>query len=334
MSKTAHPADQPAIRERIRQIIDEKFNGTQGDLADRAGIQRAAISMILSGRSDASAKQLRKIELASRARFEWLVAGVEPVYHPLGWVPIQQEPQKEGDFFKQFITSHKNVFSQARLAFALGVAPSVITDYFKTTTFDTRTRDAIVKGIRLVMGDDTITDANVFSGTETFTQASAEMGLQMRPLGNMSAEPVVELPFVPIRARAGLPTAAFWEQQPETTRIMRATLLEVEPNPSKPKFTWWVIEIDGDSMEPQLVTRAKVLAYYVQLENVTDLKPGIWAIQYDDDFVVKRIRANNYEKEKGVLCHSDNPPPDPFFVRSDQIRHVWYIVKVIDSPVR
>ncbi|GAB2550123.1 S24 family peptidase [Spirosoma aerophilum] len=346
MSKSSHPADQPAIRQRIRDVIQEKFNDRQGELAAAAGIQPAAISKILNGTMDISYKQLKAISVTSLARLEWLLTGEEPMFHPIGWRPDTSQPTREGEFFQLYINSHKHEFTQKRLADEIGIARSVITDYFKTTTFDSETRQAILNGLKLVTGDETIDEEQVFGPIIPQPNANTNIGSArlVRHVGNFSAEPIAVVPFVPIRARAGIATPQYWSQRLETTRIMQSALTDYEVDPSNPRKSWWIIEVDGDSMEPQLRSRARVLGYYVGRQEATGfkldknllyhLKPGIWAIQYDDEFVIKRVRTNNIEADGGLLLYSDNPPPDPFFIRADSIRHVWFIETVVSSPVR
>jgi phage repressor protein C with HTH and peptisase S24 domain len=321
-----------AVCERIKSILQDylrkKRVSTQGEFAALVKIQPAALSNILKGKKSATPKQLRSIEAATRVRFEWLATGEQPVEHPIGWVPISEPVTKEGEFFRQFVADHKRDFTQAGLAKRLDVAKSTITDYFTTAVFDVETKNKIVAALQDLLPDEQLSADNIFSSD------SPSWGDRMRPIGNFSSEPVIELPFVPVRARAGIPTARYWEHPPETTRIMRATLMGYEPDPAKPRRSWWVIEIDGDSMEPQLNSRARVLGYYVDKEQIEYLKPGVWAIQYDDEFVIKRIRTNQLEREGGLLLHSDNPPPDPFFIKANSIRHVWFIETVVDGKVR
>ncbi|WP_026308628.1 S24 family peptidase [Spirosoma spitsbergense] len=341
MAKTPNPADQEGIRARIRQLIDQKYGGTQGDLAAAVTprpMQSAAMSNLLSGKKQATAKQLRQIEAASRARFEWLVSGTEPMFHPVGWVPQAGGKVKEGDYLRVFVDEHRDQFTQTRLSEWLGVSKSTVGDYFGTASFDTETKMGLLSALRELTNRPDLSEPDVFGEPHALYVAENWPGYerirQVRSVGNLSGESVMVLPFVPLRARAGISTARYWEHPPETTRALRSSLLELEADLFLPKKNWWIIEVDGDSMEPQLVSRSRVLAYYVGKEQVADLKPGVWAIQYDDDFVIKRIRGNSLEADKGLLLYSDNPPPDPYFIKADSIRHVWYIEKTIDSKVR
>lgn len=337
MAKTPHPANQPGIRERLKWLIDEKYNARQGELAADAGIQPAAMSVLLNGKKPASIKQLRSIEAVSRARFEWLVSGTAPAFHALGWVPLASEPAKEGEFLRAFVDAHKSEFTQVQVGEMLGVTKSTVSDYFSTTTFDLDTRNALLGVLRTLTQNPALSEDAVFGGMGLVVSehlAGYATARAVRQVGNLSGEPVLVLPFVPLRARAGISTPRYWEHPPETTRVLRTSLAELEPDLTSLRKNWWIIEVDGDSMEPQLVSRSRVLAWYVAKEAVADLKPGVWAIQYDDDFVIKRVRANSLEAEQGLMLHSDNPPPDPYFIRADSVRHVWFIEKTIDSKVR
>ncbi|MVM34269.1 hypothetical protein GO755_29835 [Spirosoma sp. HMF4905] len=341
MARIPRPDDQDGIRKRIKDLIFERFNDRQGELAQKAELQPAAISNILSGKAQASVKQLRAIETASRARFEWLATGEEPMLHPMDWRPLQIEPTKEGDHLRNFIERHKAVFSQKQLADELDIAKGSITDYFTSASLKAQTRLAIMKALRKLLDDQDLTEDEVFGSGESET----EWTQPIRHIGNFSAEPIIHLPFVPVGARAGIPTPKFWEQPMETVRIMRAILADYEPDPRRPQKDWWLIEVDGDSMEPQIRSRARALGYYVgnrisktvwevDLEKLYRLKPGVWAIQYDDDFVIKRVMENTLFRDKQVVLHSDSPPPGPFTINIDSIRHVWFIESTVNNPVR
>lgn len=332
MAKTIHPNDQAGVRERLKRLIAERYNDRQGELASASGLQPSALSLVLTDKKPVSMKQLRMIEKNTRVRLDWLLSGAEPMLHPIGWVPYSGDLTKEGEYLRQFLDSRSEL-TQTQLAEALSVSKSTVGDYFKTTTFDSATRTRLLSAIQSLIGQE-VSDVDVFGDPEADAIQTNQSGRLIRHLGNMSGEPMVVLPFVPIRARAGVATLQYWEQPPETTRIMRASLLDYEPDPLQPKRSWWIIEVDGDSMEPHLITRARVLGYYVLKENLRSLKPGVWAIQYDDEFVIKRVRTNTIEQQGGLMLHSDNPPPDPYFVKFDQIRHAWFIEKIIDSPVR
>ncbi|QMW06322.1 LexA family transcriptional regulator [Spirosoma foliorum] len=341
MARIPRPDDQEGIRKRIKEVILERFNDRQGELAHKAELQPAAVSNILNGKAEVSVKQLRAIEAASRARFEWLATGEEPMYHPIGWKPLSFEPEKEGEHFRTFMERHKSIFTQKQLGDELGVTKGSITDYFNSASLKVQTRISILRAVRKLLDDPDLTEEEVFGPLDP----NVELVQPLRHIGNFSAEPIMHLPFVPRSARAGIPTPAFWEEPLETVRIMRAVLADYEPNPFRPTKDWWIIEVDGDSMEPQLRSRARVLGYYVgnriarnhwevDLEKLYRLKPGVWAVQYDDDFVIKRVKENTLERDKEIQLHSDNPPPGPFIIRVDSIRHVWYIESSVNNPVR
>jgi phage repressor protein C with HTH and peptisase S24 domain len=59
----------------------------------------------------------------------------------------------------------------------------------------------------------------------------------------------------------------------------------------------------------------------------------VYAISYGDSFVVKRIKDNDLSTKGVLVLHSDNPlvgGSNP--VPADLIRHIWKVLRIIDSP--
>ncbi|MDB5240909.1 MAG: hypothetical protein JWP57_1534, partial [Spirosoma sp.] len=274
--------DQDGICSRIKRVMLERADNRQALLAEMAGIQPGMLSKLLNGRESINPRHIQKIEAATGVRAVWLETGVEPMYHPGNRAPVREQQSGEGVRLKAYLGSHG--IRPSELAERMNRARTTVSGYFGVERFDMDTRKAILSALDA-------TEEEIFTAPVTSVSELAP-NYQLR-INHLNEEPVITLPFVPLRARAGVATPRYWEQPPETTRIMRATLADYEPDPLNPRRSWWVIEVDGDSMEPQLISRARVLGYYMKKENLADLKPGVWAIQYEDDFVIKRVRANN-----------------------------------------
>lgn len=93
-----------------------------------------------------------------------------------------------------------------------------------------------------------------------------------------------------------------------------------------------IIEIDGDSMEKQLRSGARVLAEEVDKGNWA-YTTGVVAVCFAGQFVVKRIKENFSQETGTINLHSDNPNGGGFVVKVSDIKAIWRVVEVISSKV-
>lgn len=94
-----------------------------------------------------------------------------------------------------------------------------------------------------------------------------------------------------------------------------------------------VIEIDGDSMEPYLISGAKVRCKEIDPGDWIYLNSGVYVVTYGNFVVVKRIK--NSPVNGVVILHSDNTETGGNLeVLLDDIREIWKVMRIVDSPVR
>lgn len=96
-----------------------------------------------------------------------------------------------------------------------------------------------------------------------------------------------------------------------------------------------VVDIDGDSMEPQLRSGMKVLVE--ELSNVDqwkDARPGVYIVIFQHHFVIKRIKHNTLRATGKVLLESDNPEGGIEEVIIDDIHGMWRVIRGVDVPIR
>ena len=144
----------------------------------------------------------------------------------------------------------------------------------------------------------------------------------------VAEENLIEVPFVPIKFYASFVetyTEGFRKMDMETYRVRNASIRS-----NKPAV---VIEVQGNSMTPQLSNGAKVLAEQVDQSNWEYQSGGIFAVMYRDFFVIKRIRDNELMTKKYLTLHSDNPQGGSVTVGYKDLRGMWKIVCIVDSPV-
>jgi transcriptional regulator with XRE-family HTH domain len=96
-----------------------------------------------------------------------------------------------------------------------------------------------------------------------------------------------------------------------------------------------VVDIAGDSMEPQLRSGMKVLVE--ELPNVDkwkEARPGIYIVVFKHHFVIKRIKHNTLAATGKVLLESDNPEGGVEEVIIDDIHGMWRVIRGVDVPIR
>ncbi|WP_310589878.1 LexA family transcriptional regulator [Larkinella soli] len=137
-----------------------------------------------------------------------------------------------------------------------------------------------------------------------------------------------DLPFVPTRFYA-----SFIETYIEGLSMDQLEIYRVPVDVVGNHKNVVVIEVAGNSMSPQLANGAKVLAVLVDPSNWEYQSGGIYAVIYRDFFVVKRIKDNELLTKQRLTLHSDNPNGGTVTIPLKDIRGIWKVVRVIDSPV-
>ncbi len=94
-----------------------------------------------------------------------------------------------------------------------------------------------------------------------------------------------------------------------------------------------VIEIQGNSMSPQLQSGNKVLANQISETEWPYITGGVYAIIYRDFFVVKRIKDNDLLSKNTLTLHSDNLKSGNIIIKKEEIKGVWKITNIIDAGV-
>ncbi|WP_460670440.1 S24 family peptidase [Larkinella ripae] len=139
----------------------------------------------------------------------------------------------------------------------------------------------------------------------------------------------VILPYAPVPLRAGIiemsdPEANYGNLSRIKVRIKKGE--EVKDNV--------VFEVNGDSMEPQLASGSQVRCKWIDPGNWEYLSSGVYAVSYAHSFVIKRVKNNDLISKGYLTLHSDNVlTGGSINVPVDQIRHIWKVIRIIDSPV-
>lgn len=139
----------------------------------------------------------------------------------------------------------------------------------------------------------------------------------------------VELPYISVAARTVFINSVSSEQDyayPSTYRI----IAEADTNYEQQV----IIEVDGDSMEPYYPTGTKVRCKPVIKGDWEFINSGVYAVCYARNFVIKRIKSNDFSAGF-IMLHSDNTDTGgAFSAPIAQIHHIWKVLRIVDAPAR
>lgn len=185
-----------------------------------------------------------------------------------------------------------------------------------------------------------VTPDFILYGEEGPPPSVLEMRRQVAQLG---LQPMNESPF---RYKTGDIEIAFARRVPVAAR---ATFIEdmgadgtldsfeevaiQNPTPELRRPGALEIEVNGDSMEPTLMSGWSVACYQIEKPDFKYLPSGIYAIVFGNFFVIKRIKDNNLLKDGTLTLHSDNERGGTLAVPGEELRGIWKVVKVTDGPL-
>lgn len=317
--KTRIPEKQDEIRARIEHVKNTYTENRQSILAAMAGIQPAELSKLLSGTKPVSQTNLEKIESGLGIRLEWLERGEEPVRHPGGRAPKRAVPTKQGEILRAYV---KSTIGTTELARRLGVSKSTVSGYYTSKFIENR--QPILAALEA-------TEEAVFGG-DGEDKVYDNRGLVQKNIGFVSTfGEVVQLPFVPVTARAGFDYHRFWSESSPIIQTYPVLKTQLKENYDQKRAV--VIEINGDNMEPNLLPGDKVTAYEVDPDDWPYVT-GPVALSYKDEFVVKRIVRNDLMLLGHLQLTSDNPAGGSFPVPQAEIKTIWRLDERVGGKVR
>ncbi|WP_318269854.1 helix-turn-helix transcriptional regulator [Butyricimonas paravirosa] len=138
----------------------------------------------------------------------------------------------------------------------------------------------------------------------------------------------IEVPFVPLHARATF-AETFLDtnvREIETVRVQKRPGINYE----KAK----AFEVDGDSMEPTLVSGEQILCEIIDPNN-WKFTTGVVVVAFGNMVVIKRIKDNELTNGKLVLW-SDNELGGKITLSSEteEIRRMYKVKYSIYKPIR
>ncbi|WP_031527036.1 XRE family transcriptional regulator [Dyadobacter crusticola] len=149
-----------------------------------------------------------------------------------------------------------------------------------------------------------------------------------------SSDPIIEneslkyeeLTYISTKARA-----SFMELM--DVNVEHETYWVLKPNPEESYADQVVIEIGGDSMEPNYWDGCKVRCKVVPNGDWVYLNSGVYAVSYGNFFVVKRVK--NSPVDGRIILHSDNiETGGSTEVPLEKVRRIWRVLRIVDAPAR
>ena len=139
------------------------------------------------------------------------------------------------------------------------------------------------------------------------------------------------VPFLSVKAQAGIPSmiysdcTALWVE--ETYPVFLPLVAITEKH--------LVIEVQGDSMEPEIKSGALVLGECVTKADIKYESGGVYAIIYGNSrFVVKRIKTNELTTLGTLTLWSDNEKYGHIVVPGVDIHCMWKVTMKVAETVR
>lgn len=143
------------------------------------------------------------------------------------------------------------------------------------------------------------------------------------------AEYYVQVPFLSARAQAGLPTMTF-----ENCELKLEETYPVFMPGQSINTRHLIIELVGDSMEPEIKSGALVLAVSVKKEDIKYESGGVYAVMYANRFVVKRIKTNEINTNGTLTLWSDNDKYGHITIHGEDINCMWRVTEKVKESVR
>lgn len=139
------------------------------------------------------------------------------------------------------------------------------------------------------------------------------------------------VPFLSVRAQAGMPTMLYSDCKTSWIEETYPVFLPLVAITEK----HLVIEVQGDSMEPEIKSGALVLGEAVATDDIRYESGAVYAIIYGNNrFVVKRIKTNEITTAGTLTLWSDNEKYGHITVPANEIHCMWKITMKVAEAVR
>jgi phage repressor protein C with HTH and peptisase S24 domain len=150
-------------------------------------------------------------------------------------------------------------------------------------------------------------------------------------LGTLADQPHVDLPFPDFKALAHFGQNPGLSLQSFATSPTLRLYLAPEELPEK-YVGAIVVEIFGDSMEPDLHSGERMVVWHVPDGKWEQLHNTVCVVSYDDTVTIKAIAENDLYEHNRLKLRAANPPTSYFVVGRDKINSIWEVREYYDRP--
>lgn len=313
------------------KILRSKLKLKQKDLADVLGIGNNAYSMIETGKSGLSRRNLLILCNTYSVNPKWLEFGEEPMFTTLKEAITEQSTNvlfpkyNKSEVTQRFLIALEQLKTQgtsySEVANKIGASTSLVSEIRRGKTF--LLPHFAQKFIEIFnINKEWLLEGK---GDNMFTLSGNVSNVHPVEVENSDW---IEVPFVPLHARASFAETYFDSNvnEVETIKIRKRPGIKYE----KAK----IFEVDGDSMEPTLVSGEQVLCEIIDPAN-WKFTTGVVVVAFGNMVVIKRIKDNELANGKLVLW-SDNELGGKITLsnETEEIRRMYKVKYSIYKPIR
>ena len=313
------------------KILRSKLKLKQKDLADVLGIGNNAYSMIETGKSGLSRRNLLILCNTYSVNPKWLEFGEEPMFTTLKEAITEQSTNvlfpkyNKSEVTQRFLIALEQLKTQgtsySEVANKIGASTSLVSEIRRWKTF--LLPHFAQKFIEIFnINKEWLLEGK---GDNMFTLSGNVSNVHPVKVENSNW---IEVPFVPLHARASFAETYFDSNvnEVETIKIRKRPGIKYE----KAK----IFEVDGDSMEPTLVSGEQVLCEIIDPAN-WKFTTGVVVVAFGNMVVIKRIKDNELANGKLVLW-SDNELGGKITLsnETEEIRRMYKVKYSIYKPIR
>ena len=151
----------------------------------------------------------------------------------------------------------------------------------------------------------------------------------VKSVGVNFSELYTHIPFLSARAQAGITTMTLENCELNTGETYPVFMPETAMTKRH-----LVIEIIGDSMEPEIKNGAIVLCETVVKNDIKYESGGVYAVMYASRLVVKRVKTNEISTLGTLTLWSDNDRYGHITIPAEDISCMWKVLMKVREPVR
>lgn len=157
---------------------------------------------------------------------------------------------------------------------------------------------------------------------------SAEMKQDASPLKVYMRENLVDVPYVPVDAKA-----SFVESLYDTAYEMDTYGVMAEDGEDLSSGEYVVFQIGGDSMSGQIPHSSKILARFIP-ERKWESASGVIVIVFGKTITIKRVLKNSLFGKNVITLKADNPVFGQIDVERSEIRGMWQALRIVSYNIK